>query len=249
MDDPKSILVVSDENIPAPPISILSLSIRATYTRTSISDVIGQHEILLASCLHYPSINIERMEETVKCGGVFNMVKPVNVNGFSNKFMEQLCRLQKGKLNVCRTERALLQSINEIIAKCDPDVLLGHDFAGFTLPVLAQRMKNQRIENVQLGRLAFKQWPKGSGTGPNSTGGAYADRQLISGRLLMDTYLSAKVGEGMVVIILGICQSKELFVGSTNRNCVEYEEGTVRLGHTHQPLFRSPLPLLVNHAL
>lgn len=193
MDDPKAVTVISDESTPAPPISILSLSIRTTYTRTSISDVNGQHEVLLASCLYYPSVNIEKMEEAVKCGGVFNIVKPVHVNGFSNKFVEQLCKMQKGKLSVCRTEKALLQSVNEIIAKCDPDVLLGHDFAGFTLPVLAQRMKNQKIEDVRLGRLAFKQWPKGSGTGPNSTGGAYADKQLVSGRLLMDTYLSAKV--------------------------------------------------------
>ena len=119
-------------------------------------------------------------------------IKSVNVNGFSSKFVEQICKLQKGKLNVCRTEKALLQSINEVIIKCDPDVLLGHDFAGFTLPVLAQRMKSQRIEGVQLGRLAFKQWPKGTGTGPNSSAGMYADRQLVSGRLLLDTYLSAK---------------------------------------------------------
>lgn len=220
MDDPKTVVVISEEGIPAPPISILSLSVRTTYTRTSISDVNGQHEILLASCLYYPNVNIESAEESTKCGGVFSMVKSTSGNGFSTKFAEQLCKMQKGRLNVCRTEKALLQSINEIIAKCDPDVLLGHDFAGFTLPVLAQRMKSQRVEGVRLGRLAFKQWPKGSGTGPNSTGGAYADRQLVSGRLLVDTYLSAKVSK--LVIVLGVCQVKKLFVGTTSRDSVEH---------------------------
>lgn len=70
---------------------------------------------------------------------------------------------------------------------------MGHNFIGFDLDVLLHRMKHHKVENwSRIGRLRRSVWPKlqaGAGGGSEST---YAEKQIASGRLICDTWLTAK---------------------------------------------------------
>ena len=84
--------------------------------------------------------------------------------------------------------------IKALLHRIDPDILVGHNFIGFTLDVFLQRMKANKIELQwsKLGRLRRNKWPKmqsGAGGMGEST---YQEKQIASGRILCDTYLAAK---------------------------------------------------------
>lgn len=79
------------------------------------------------------------------------------------------------------------------LQRFDPDVIVGHNFIGFDLDVLLHRMKHHKIDGwSRIGRLRRTVWPKlqaGAGGGTEST---YAEKQIASGRLICDTWLTAK---------------------------------------------------------
>ncbi|CAG8512731.1 4847_t:CDS:10, partial [Acaulospora colombiana] len=80
-----------------------------------------------------------------------------------------------------------------IIKQNDPDVIVGHNFIGFDLDVLLHRMKVQKIKDwSSLGRLHRQTFPLlhvGSGKGDLSS---LIEKDIVSGRLICDTYQSAK---------------------------------------------------------
>ena len=86
-----------------------------------------------------------------------------------------------------------------LIHRTDPDVIVGHNFLGFDLDVLLHRMKANKVEFwSRLGRLKRSVWPKLQ-SGPGGMGDStYAERSIVSGRLVCDTYLSAKVALSFV---------------------------------------------------
>ncbi len=71
---------------------------------------------------------------------------------------------------------------------------MGHNFIGFGLDILLHRMKEHGIEQwSKMGRLRRVSWPKlqaGAGGTGEST---YEERAITSGRLICDTYITAKV--------------------------------------------------------
>ena len=77
--------------------------------------------------------------------------------------------------------------------KHDPDIIVGHNFVGFGLDILLHRMKHNKIESwSRMGRLNRSVWPKlqsGAGGTGEST---FEERKVMSGRLVCDTYMSAK---------------------------------------------------------
>lgn len=92
-----------------------------------------------------------------------------------------------------KTEMGMLNYIMAIFHLVDPDVLVGHNFLGFDLDVLLHRMKDLNIDHwSRLGRLRRNVFPKlqaGVGGMGETT---YAERMVVSGRLICDTYLNAK---------------------------------------------------------
>lgn len=190
IDDPKGIRVVADEHIEAPAMTIASISLRTIFTKTSMHEASGQHEVVAASLLVYPNCRIDRSAQA-HCSHVHSLARPLASGAaFPPPFTDQL-RKQHRRVDVHRGEQQLLQALLALLEKYDPDVLIGHDIVGFTLPVLAARLRALNADRWhRLGRLIWRSWPKGVGL---TSASSWGDRQLASGRLLVDTYLSAKV--------------------------------------------------------
>ena len=90
-------------------------------------------------------------------------------------------------------EKEMLQWLTDFLIAQDPDVLLGHNFASFTLDVLLHRMAALYVSNWSaLGRIRQSTMPqlqKGAGGMREAT---YGEKEACLGRLLCDTYLLAR---------------------------------------------------------
>ncbi|KAI8579056.1 hypothetical protein K450DRAFT_175568 [Umbelopsis ramanniana AG] len=195
IDNPKRLNPLKDANGNAPkeipPLVVMSLSLRTVMNHQK-----HVNEIVAASAIICKQVMIDEPTPIEKQPKVnFNVVRqlngvpyPAGLNDLINK------ERQKGNaIHVEKTEHALL---NLLIAKMhmhDPDVVVGHNFAGFDLDILLHRMKALNTQHWhKLGRLKRSNWPKlqsGAGGSGEST---FQERMIMSGRLICDTYLAAK---------------------------------------------------------
>lgn len=79
----------------------------------------------------------------------------------------------------------------------DVDVLVGHNIAGYDLPVLLHRLAHHKVPHwSSLGRLKRARWPSGalnaSGGGAYGGGASPGALAVLAGRLLCDSYLAAR---------------------------------------------------------
>jgi DNA polymerase alpha subunit A len=86
-------------------------------------------------------------------------------------------------------ERSLLNRVLASIQRNDPDVIVGHNIIGYDLDVLLHRFQARSVpEWSKLGRLRLNKMPKLRAMGDSS----FAERQVMAGRLVCDTYLAAR---------------------------------------------------------
>jgi DNA polymerase alpha subunit A len=97
-------------------------------------------------------------------------------------------------LHSAASERALLGLLLARLAAADPDVIVGHNIAGFDLDVLLHRLQATKVAHwSRLGRLKRSRFPSLGGGGGAFGGGAGAGALgALAGRLLADTYLAAR---------------------------------------------------------
>ena len=97
-------------------------------------------------------------------------------------------------LHSAASERALLGLLLARLQTVDPDVLVGHNIAGFDLDVLLHRLQAQKVPQwSRVGRLKRTKFPHLGGGGNQFGGGAGAGAaSALAGRLLADTYLAAR---------------------------------------------------------
>ncbi|KAI9190484.1 DNA-directed DNA polymerase alpha catalytic subunit pol1 [Blastocladiella emersonii ATCC 22665] len=164
--DPKSISVLKQQP-PAPPITLMALSIKTTLNAKS------QQEILTLTTLTYTA----GLEDTAAPAPVQQMIlvrpptagMPLHVSGRDIKPHQ--------------SERSLLNQFMANLQMQDPDVLVGHNICGFDVDVLMARFKVLNVTQwSKIGRLRRGQFPKSPAQ----------FRAAASGRLLLDTYLAAK---------------------------------------------------------
>ncbi|KAI7858123.1 DNA polymerase family B-domain-containing protein [Circinella umbellata] len=195
IEDPKLVNPLRDANGNAPshipPLVILSLSLRTVMNHQK-----NQNEIVAASGLVCTQVQIDEptpIEKQPKTR--FTIVRQLSNTPYPAGFNDIVARERKTgfALQVERTENALLNCLIAKIHVADPDVIVGHNFAGFDLDVLLHRMKNLNTQHWhKLGRFKRKFWPKLQ-QGAGGTGEAtYQERMFMSGRLVCDTYLAAK---------------------------------------------------------
>jgi len=71
-----------------------------------------------------------------------------------------------------------------LLEKLDPDVLMGHQLQDVDYSILLSRMRERKTPGWhRIGRMKRSDWPKSMGKGGGSF---FAERQLVSGRLLCD---------------------------------------------------------------
>eukprot|EP00854_Cymbomonas_tetramitiformis_P021355 gene21355-25665_t len=92
------------------------------------------------------------------------------------------------------SERALLSFLLARLQQIDADILVGHNIGGFDLDVLLHRLQANKVPHwSRLGRLRRTKMPNLNGGGGQFGGGAGAGAlSCLAGRLLCDTYLSAR---------------------------------------------------------
>ncbi|ORX91154.1 hypothetical protein K493DRAFT_409457 [Basidiobolus meristosporus CBS 931.73] len=189
-NNPKEVNPVKecDNMKPTPPLTVLSLSLKTVMNTQKHAN-----EIVMASTLVYDQVPIDSTSymDKLPCSQ-YTVVRQLNEMPYPVGFSDQVQK-QKWKLEISRTERALLNYLIAIIHKADPDVIVGHNFVGFDLDVLLHRMKANKVDHwSRLGRLRRTQWPQlqaGAGGMGDST---YAEKAIVSGRIICDTYLATK---------------------------------------------------------
>ncbi|KAI8366243.1 DNA polymerase family B-domain-containing protein [Blakeslea trispora] len=196
VDDPKTVNPLKDEDgnrpLNVPPLVVMSLSLR-----TIMNDKNNVNEIIAASALVCDQLQIDETVSIEKQSkSRFTVVRQLDNRPYPSSFPEAISREKKQNGFNIQTERTETSLLNFLIARihmCDPDVIVGHNFAGFDLDVLLHRMKALNIQHWhRLGRLKRKNWPKlqsGAGGAGEST---YQERLIMSGRLVCDTYLASK---------------------------------------------------------
>ncbi|KAJ1975656.1 DNA-directed DNA polymerase alpha catalytic subunit pol1 [Dimargaris verticillata] len=102
------------------------------------------------------------------------------------------CQKQRFAVETVKGEHALLSYILAILQRADPDIIVGHNFLGHDLNLLLSRMKHNRVDHwSRLGRLRRTQWPWSQNANQSYTS-SFAERMIMSGRVVCDTYLAAK---------------------------------------------------------
>lgn len=176
---PKSISTLVDgDSMDPPPLTFMSIALRTTLNVRE-----NKQEILMASARVYKNIS---MSDTTPADRLpcetFTVIRPVEGN-FPLGF-DILCKKQRGSVMPERNEQMLLSKFLALLERADPDVLMGHQLQDVDYPILLSRMRERKTPSWhRIGRMKRTDWPKTLG---KSGAGFFAERDLVSGRLLCD---------------------------------------------------------------
>jgi DNA polymerase alpha subunit A len=177
----------SAPNMPAPPLLAMSVQLHAQLDpHRNVNEIYGV-------ALSFVQVNADRSTRSLEGSDYVVAIRPPSGVGVPFEF-PRLCE-QRGMRSV-RTfgnEAALLNWTVAQIKERDPDFLVGHNFLAFTLDVLLHRFNANKVADWSLiGRLRLRQMPKLQ-TGAGGTREAtYQEREVCTGRLVLDTYLLAR---------------------------------------------------------
>ncbi|KAL8931237.1 MAG: hypothetical protein Q9211_007119, partial [Gyalolechia sp. 1 TL-2023] len=179
VSSPKSVTVLSEsDGLGAPPLTFMSISLRTTLNVKE-----NKQEILVASARVYENIALTDMTspEELPCK-TYTMMRPAET-AYPAGF-ETLAKKQRGTIMTEKSEQMLLSKFLALIERTDPDVLMGHQLQDVDYPILLSRMRERKTPGWhRIGRMKRSEWPRTMGKGGS---GFFAERQLISGRLICD---------------------------------------------------------------
>lgn len=181
VDSPKRI-VRCPENHPAPPVVTCSLKFK-----TIVNPATHKSEIVSISAVCHKNVLLDTAsDESAKHMTQLSLIRPLadqsmprDLDAEISKVMPQLRR----EMN----ERALLNRLMAQIGQWDPDVIVGHNAWGYDLDVLLSRCQAHKVSTwSKLGRRRRKDMPRSTARKD------YVIADVMAGRLVCDTYLSAK---------------------------------------------------------
>ncbi|KAI9876415.1 MAG: DNA-directed DNA polymerase alpha catalytic subunit pol1 [Pleopsidium flavum] len=196
------------DNMEAPPLTFMSIALRTTLNVKE-----NRQEILLASARVYENVSLSdtTSPEKLPCK-TFTVMRPAE-SSYPMGF-EAVTKKQRGTIMLEKNEQFLLSKFLALLEKLDPDVLMGHQLQDVDYSVLLSRMKERKTPGWhRIGRMKRSDWPKSMGKGGGSF---FAERQLVSGRLLCD------IANDMGKSLMTKCQSWsltemcELYLGEGN---------------------------------
>ncbi|KAH7045436.1 DNA polymerase family B-domain-containing protein [Linnemannia elongata] len=217
VDNEKDIKPMNESSdLPPPPLVVMSLSMR-----TVINPKDKTNEIVSVSTSVYHEVRLDDpVESNRKNVSKQTYIRPLTTSPFPVGF-DRVVEGSKVKILKQPSERTLLNLLLANIFRTDPDVIVGHNFVGFDLDVLLHRMKHTKADHwSRVGRLRRTVWPKLQ-TGAGGMGDTTAqEKNIVSGRLMCDTYLGAKEHVRAKSYSLTNLVAMQLGV---NREDVEYE--------------------------
>lgn len=166
------------ENMEAPPLTFMSIALRTTLNVKE-----NRQEILIASARVYENVALgdTTPPEKLPCK-TFSVMRPIesaHPMGF-----EAMTKKRRGTIMLAKNEQILLSMFLALLEKQDPDVLMGHQLQDVDYSILLSRMRERKTPGWhRIGRMKRNDWPKNMGKGGGSF---FAERQLVSGRLLCD---------------------------------------------------------------
>ncbi|PWW75473.1 hypothetical protein C7212DRAFT_296240 [Tuber magnatum] len=194
---PQQVTAIGDaDSSEPPPLTLMSIALR---THMNVKD--NKQEIIAISCRIYENISLNdaNAPEKLPCQ-LFSVVRPINPVYPAD--FGKLVQNHKGTISPQRTESMLLSTFLAKLHQIDPDVLVGHQLEGVDYGILLHRMKERMTTNWhQLGRMKRSTWPQYGG---RMAGSFFAERQLVSGRLICD--LANELGKSLTTQ----CQSWSL---------------------------------------
>lgn len=166
------------ENLDAPPLNLMSIALRTTLNAKQ-----NKQEILVASARIYDGVSLTETTKTedLPCS-TYTILRPVD-GSFPLGF-DTLCKNQRGTVMLEKSEQMILSKLLAILERADPDVLIGHQLQEVDYPTLLSRFREMKTPGWhRIGRLRRSQWP---GSSSKSGSSFFAERQIVSGRLLCD---------------------------------------------------------------
>ena len=206
---PKAVTALKEsDNMDAPPLTFMSIALRTTMNVKE-----NKQEILVASVRVYENISLTDTvrPEDLPCK-TYTIMRPIETS-YPTGF-EALSKKQRGTIMLGKNENMLLSMFLAVLERADPDVLMGHQLQDVDYPILLNRFRERKTPGWhKIGRMRRSDWPKTMGKGGGSF---FAERQLVSGRLLCD------VANDMGKSLMTKCQSWsltemcELYLGEGN---------------------------------
>ena len=179
-EHPNMVSVLGDsDNLEAPPLTLMSLALRTCFNQKE-----NKQEILAISARIYENMLLTDTTpaEKIPCR-TFTIIRP-HEQTFPMGFEQLAKNRNKGLIVLKKTEQEILSFFLAQVDVTDPDVILGHQLEGVDYSVLLSRLHEKKVHQwSRLGRLRRSQWPTSIG---KVGGNVFAERQIISGRLLCD---------------------------------------------------------------
>jgi DNA polymerase alpha subunit A len=180
VSNPKLVAPLSDsDNMEAPPLTLMSISMR---TVLNVKD--NKQEILAISARIYHDISLTdtTSPEELPCRS-FTVIRPI-ASSFPIGFDSEVKKRSKGLVKLVKQEQEILSFFLAQLQAVDPDVLVGHQLEGVDFSILLSRLQAKKTPQwSRIGRMRRSQWPSSMG---KMGGNFFAERSLLSGRLLCD---------------------------------------------------------------
>lgn len=177
---PNLITALSEnDNLEAPPLTLMSIALRTTLNVKE-----NKQEILAISARIYQKVSLTDTTppENLPCRS-FTIMRPA-LTSFPIGFEGEVKKRAKGMVKLVKQEQEILSFFLAQLQVVDPDVLVGHQLEGVDFSILMSRLQAKKTPQwSRIGRMRRTQWPSSMG---KMGGNFFAERALISGRLLCD---------------------------------------------------------------
>ena len=186
--DPKCIEVTIDDlnRTDIPPLSALCFSFKTCRSQHNTN------EIAMISCLVHTNVSQDGPTNIEKQFSTFTMLRKLDGKPFPMDF-EQKIR-QRKDIQCFQQEKQMIEAFINKVTMIDPDLLIAHNLTGGPFELLLSRILVLKISHwSRIGRLKKQSMPtKRFDTGASYGGSQWIPRQVTCGRLLVDTFLTAK---------------------------------------------------------
>lgn len=177
---PNLIIALSEnDNLEAPPLTLMSVALR-----TILNVKENKQEILAISARIYQNISLTDTTppDKLPCR-TFTVMRPA-LTSFPIGFEGEVKKKAKGMVKLVKQEQEVLSFFLAQLQVVDPDVLIGHQLEGVDFSILLSRLQAKKTPQwSRIGRMRRTAWPSSMG---KMGGNFFAERALISGRLLCD---------------------------------------------------------------
>lgn len=198
------------DNLDAPPLSLMTIAMRTTFNAKE-----NKQELLALSARIYENVSLSDTTpaEKLPCR-TFTLIRP-NGAAFPLGFETLAKERKRGLVKVVKQETEILNFFLAQMDLVDPDVILGHQLEGVDYSILLNRLQEKKTHQwSRLGRYRRSQWPTSMG---KMGGNVFAERQIISGRLLCDLANDAGKSTMYKCQSWSLTEMCSLYLGGDNR--------------------------------